>query len=581
MHRLLFLLTPLLAFAQTDWRTWSGGNDGNRYSALRQIHKGNVASLKLAWEYKSGDADERGRTNIECTPIIIDGVLYATSPTLVAFALDAATGKELWRFEPTGVRARGVNRGVNYWEDKGDKRIFFGAGQYLYALDARTGKKIETFGDAGRIDMTRELDRDVPGAFTGLTTPGVIYKDMLIAGSAVGEGPRQAAPGHIRAFDVRTGKRRWIFHTIPHPGEFGYETWSKDSWKTTGGVNDWGGMSLDDKKGIVYVSLGSPSFDFFGGDRVGDNLFGNSVVALDANSGKRIWHYQTVHHDLWDLDLPVNANLVKWNGKDAIAQITKQGFVFVLDRATGKPLLPVEEKPFPSSDIPGEVTSKTQPIPLKPPAFSPQNFEPANEAIGRQLKDWRNGGLYLPPSRQGTVVLPGTLGGGLWGGAAWDPSSGLLFVNSQTLASVHQLIDAPAGSPYPYAFAGYKKIRDEQGRSGAKPPWGLLTAINLNKGEFAWQKVLGSPQETGTENMGGPVATAGGLLFIGGTQDEMFRAYDSATGTILWETKLPAGGYATPATYSVNGKQYVVIACGGGGRLGTKSGDSYVAFALP
>jgi quinoprotein glucose dehydrogenase len=584
------VLAASVLAAQTDWRTWSGGNDGNRYSPLTQMTKANVSKLKVAWEYHSGDADARGRTMIQCTPVVIGGVMYGTTPTLMAVALDAATGKELWRFDPEGVRTRGVNRGVMYWESGTDKRILYAAGIFLFALDARTGKPIPEFGAGGRIDMTKDLDRETPGAFNGATTPGVIYKDLVIMGSSVGEGPRTAAPGHIRAFDVRTGKRRWIFHTIPHPGEYGYETWPKDAWKTTGGANNWGGMSLDEKRGVVYASLGSPAFDFYGGDRLGDNLFGNSIVALDAATGKRIWHYQTLHHDIWDLDLPANPNLVKWNGKDAVAQITKQGFVFVLDRETGKPLLPVEERPFPASDMPGEVASKTQPVPLKPPPFSAQRFEPSDVSpevqaqISKQTADMRNGGLYVPPSRQGTIVLPGTLGGGLWGGAAADPA-GTLFINSQTLASVHKLVDAAANAAYPFALDGYTKIRDAQGNSGSKPPWGLLTAINLNKGEFSWQKVFGKhatiAREVGTENMGGPAVTASGLLFIGATRDEMFRAYDAKTGQILYETKLPAGGYATPAVYSVNGKQYVVIACGGGGRMTTKSGDGYVAFTLP
>lgn len=591
MRTFPLLLLPTLLLAQQNWRSWSGSNDGNRFSPLTQVNKANVKQLKVAWEYKSGDADPRGRTAIQCTPIIVDGVLYATTPTLDAIALDAATGKELWRFTPPASRFRGVNRGVMLWEEKGEKRIFYAAGAQLFALDAKTGKAIPSFAADGRLDLSKDLDRDPPGAFNGATSPGVIYKDVIIIGSSVGEGPRMAAPGHIRAYDVRTGKRRWIFHTIPHPGEFGYETWPKDAWKTAGGTNNWGGMSLDETKGIVYVSLGSPSFDYYGADRVGDNLFGNSLVALDANTGKRIWHYQTVHHDIWDMDLPVNANLIQWRGKPAVAQITKQGYVFVLDRETGKPLLPVEERPFPASTIAGEVTAKTQPIPLKPPPFSPQRFEPSDITpevkahFTEMSKDWINQGMYIPASRQGTVMLPGTVGGGLWGGAAADPAKGILYVNSQNLPSIMQIIDAPAGSPYPYQIGGYRKLRDEKGNPGVKPPWGQLTAIDLNKGEFLWQKVLGkndtTEKDVGTENFGGPILTAGGLVFIGATRDEMFRAFDAATGAILWEAKLPAGGYATPATYSLNGKQYIVIACGGGARLSTKSGDSYVAFALP
>ena len=591
MRTFPLLRLPTLLLAQQNWRSWSGSNDGNRFSPLTQVNKANVKQLKVAWEYKSGDADPRGRTAIQCTPIIVDGVLYATTPTLDAIALDAATGKELWRFTPPASRFRGVNRGVMLWEEKGEKRIFYAAGAQLFALDAKTGKAIPSFAADGRLDLSKDLDRDPPGAFNGATSPGVIYKDVIIIGSSVGEGPRMAAPGHIRAYDVRTGKRRWIFHTIPHPGEFGYETWPKDAWKTAGGTNNWGGMSLDETKGIVYVSLGSPSFDYYGADRVGDNLFGNSLVALDANTGKRIWHYQTVHHDIWDMDLPVNANLIQWRGKPAVAQITKQGYVFVLDRETGKPLLPVEERPFPASTIAGEVTAKTQPIPLKPPPFSPQRFEPSDITpevkahFTEMSKDWINQGMYIPASRQGTVMLPGTVGGGLWGGAAADPAKGILYVNSQNLPSIMQIIDAPAGSPYPYQIGGYRKLRDEKGNPGVKPPWGQLPAIDLNKGEFLWQKVLGkndtTEKDVGTENFGGPILTAGGLVFIGATRDEMFRAFDAATGAILWEAKLPAGGYATPATYSLNGKQYIVIACGGGARLSTKSGDSYVAFALP
>lgn len=574
-----------------DWKSWSGGNAGIRYSPLQQITKANVKQLTVAWEFKSGDAGSRGTTMIQCTPTVVDGVLYGTTPTLAAVALDAATGKLLWRFDPDVTRSRGVNRGVMFWSDGQQKRLFYSAGRTLYGLDATTGKLLPSFGNGGRVDMTKDLDRDPPGVFNAATSPGAIYKDLIIIGSGVGEGPEMAAPGHIRAFDVHTGKRRWIFHTIPHPGEPGYETWPKDAWKTTGGANNWGGLSIDDQKGIVFVSLGSPSFDFYGGNRHGDNLFGNSIVALDANTGKRLWHYQTVHHDVWDLDLPTNANLIRWKGREAVAQITKQGFVFVLDRATGKPLLPVQEKPFPASDMPGEQLSKTQPIPVKPPPIAAQQWEPSDitpeiqAEQTRLAKDWRVGGLFTPPSRQGSIMLPGTLGGGLWGGAAWDPNTGLLVVNSQSLPSILKLVDAPPGATYPYRLDAYRKLRDESGRPGVKPPWGLLTAIDLNNGKFAWQKVFGQTmvegRETGRENMGGPAVTASGLVFIGATKDEMFRAYDLASGELLWQTKLPAGGYATPAVYSVNGKQYVVIACGGGGRMETPSGDAYVAFALP
>jgi quinoprotein glucose dehydrogenase len=588
----------LSGIAAAEWPYWAGDQGATRYSPSSQITRSNVARLKTAWTYYSGDKDDRGRTTIECTPVVIDGVMYLTSPMLKAIALDAVTGTEIWRFDPfEGATARGVNRGVSYWEDpkRADRRILYAAGKRLYCLNARDGKPIPTFGESGSVDLTKDMDAEVLGDLGAPSSPGVVYKDLIVLGSRNGEGPRRATPGHIRAYNVRTGKREWIFHTIPHPREFGHETWEGDSWKSAGSANVWGGFSVDEKRGLVFAATGAATFDFHGGQRIGQNLFANSVVALDAATGKRRWHYQIVHHDLWDYDLPAPPILARSGRRDAVVQITKQGFTFVLDRETGKPLFPVEERPAPASDIPGEKAWPTQPVPLKPPPFARQHFEPtdispeARAYVTNLVADMRAGSFYTPPSRQGTIVTPGTLGGGLWGGASFDPRSGWLFVSSQNLPSIMKIIDAPKGAPYSYTHAGYTKLRDADGYPGIKPPWGQLTAIDLNKGDIVWQVTLGEHPEltargvpkTGTENYGGSIATAGGLLFIGATKDLKFRAINSATGETLWETQLDYGAFATPATYSVKGKQYVVVAAGGGSKLGAASGDAYVAFTLP
>lgn len=711
--RWLLLFLVLLAACQsqqttdfadpyTDWSVYLGDNTSSHYSTLQTIDRDNVADLELAWSYSTNDADTSGRTQIQCNPIIVDTVLYGTSPRLAVFALNAATGDELWSFDPFEAGAvqegRGINRGVAYWggDDDHTARVMMVAGARLFALNADTGAPIESFGEAGSVDLRQGLDRDVTGLSVTARTPGIIYKHLLIQGSSLSEGI-QSAPGHIRAYDVRTGDIEWIFHTIPHPGEFGYETWPEEAYTYGGGANAWTGLSLDDERGIVFLPTGSAAFDFWGGNRAGENLFANSVLALDAMTGERIWHYQTVRHDLWDRDLPAPPNLVtvEHDGEriDAVAQVTKSGYVFLLNRETGEPLFPVEERSFPASDLRGEEAWPTQPIPLKPAPFARQRFDedditdisPESHAyVLERFITARSDGQFVPPSTQGTMIYPGFDGGAEWGGAGYDPTTGILYVNSnempwiltmvelnpdnassgdglyarycagchgaslegssdQSMPALTGLADrltrqdvrtqilrgtgfmpsfgflnetevsalvgflfgeslegpaAPeneeaaqmseffAGSPY--GHTGYNRFFDQDGYPAVKPPWGTLNAINLNTGEYEWTVPLGEFPEltergippTGTENYGGPVVTAGGLLFIAASQDERFRAFDKDSGAILWETQLPAGGYATPATYAIDGRQYVVIAAGGG-KMGTKSGDTYLAYALP
>jgi len=679
-----------------EWRIY--GNEGNnRFSPLTQIDSNNVGTLNPAWEFSTGDIDPRNNLQLQCHPIMVNGKLYVTSGRGKVYALNAATGEQVWSFDALkDSTSSEISRGVVYWEDgnASNKRIFYCARSYLYALDAENGVLIKGFGDSGRIDLRRDLDRDDTTLSVAATSPGVIYRDLLIMGGRVSEGPGKGAPGHIRAFNVLTGKREWIFHTIPHPGEFGYETWPKDAWKYAGGANNWTGMTVDHERGTVFIPLGSPSFDFYGGDRKGMNLFGNCLLALDAATGKRKWHFQTVHHDLWDRDLPSPPNLVrvKKDGKmiDAVAQVTKTGFVFVFNRDTGEPLFPIEERPVPPSTLKGEEAWPTQPYPTKPAPFVRQLFTDKDISdldtdtkayVSNRLKTVRRGHMFEPPSTQGTVILPGFDGGGEWGGAAIDERSGTLYVNGNEMAWILTMVPragdgqsagrtvylnncsgchgtdlkgAPPAFPsldtimqrldsmaiasilnngrgrmsafknlpdyqkkdviryllkkeahikgdrhsnekqkvdeyvQDYLSTGYHRFFDMNGYPAITPPWGTLNAIDLNNGEIKWTVPLGELKEltakgirkTGTENYGGPLITASGLLFIAASKDEMFRAFDTRTGKTLWEYQLPAGGYATPATYQINGKQYIVIAAGGG-KMGTKSGNRYIAFALP
>ena len=685
--------------ADHDWPAHGGDPGHTQSSPIDQITTENVGQLQVAWTYRSGDARPDGRSQIQCNPIIIRGVLYATSPQLKVFALDAATGRQRWIFDAFKSEAEthslGVNRGVVYWESGDDQRILVALGQRLYALDAKTGVPVPGFGQSGSISLKEGLGERAETLYVLSNTPGAIYRDLLILGTRVAEGPGASAPGHIRAFDVRTGKMRWIFHTIPQPGQPGYDTWPPDAYTRIGGANAWSGISVDDERGLVFLPTGSAAFDFWGGNRHGKNLFANCLLVLKADTGEHVWHYQFVHHDIWDRDLPAAPVLVTvtHDGRqvDAVAQTTKSGHVFLFDRENGTPLFPIEERPVPPSDLKGEQTWPTQPLPVKPPAFSRQAFteadvtdisEASRAAVLERLRKTRTGRPFIPPSTEGTIIFPGFDGGAEWGGASFDASSGMLYVNGNEMPWILSMVeidrrketsdlargrrtyqlncsvchgidrvgdpaktfpslltvdkrlprpevdkivhagkglmpafpslteqerkellaylfndkpqesegsdDEPHDAAIPYTHTGYNRFLDPDGYPAVKPPWGTLNAIDLNRGEIAWTVPLGEVPElvargrpnTGTENYGGPVATAGGVVFIAATRDEKFRAFDKKTGKVLWEATLPAGGYATPATYAIDGKQYVVVAAGGG-KMGTKSGDAYVAFALP
>jgi len=686
--------------AGANWAVYFGDTGGTHYSTLDQITPENVATLEPTWTFHTEDAAENNRSQIQCNPLVIDGVLYGSSPQLKLFAVDAATGRELWHFDPIeGANlegGRGLGRGVAWWQEGKERRILYSAGHYLYAIDPETGKRIESFGDRGGVDLLEGLDRESRGMYLAANTPGAVFRDLIIVPMRLGEGPGPAAPGPVRAYDVRTGKRRWIFHTIPQPGEKGYDTWSLDSWEHTGGANCWAGLVIDHARGIAFVPTGSATFDFWGGDRLGNNLYADCLLALDAATGALKWHFQFVHHDLWDRDppaAPVLCEVIR-DGKKvaAVVQITKSGHVWAFDRDTGASLFPWREEPVPASELTGEKASPTQPVPLKPEPFARQRFTEeevtnrtpaAHDAVLARLRAARPHQPFDPPSERGTVILPGFDGGAEWGGAAVDPQ-GVLYLNANEMAWLLTMIpvnpyengdrpaalygqlcmschgvnaegnaaqnipslakigqklkpaditallisgrgampsfgflrpdqkdalanyliagnftptetkatkDEPTGRANrrsPYVTTGYNRLLDPDGFPALRPPWGTLNALDLNTGQYLWRRPLGETPDpsgqgvlpTGTENYGGPVVTASGVLFIGATNDEQFRAFDAKTGKQLWQTKLPAGGYATPATYSVNGRQYVVIACGGG-KMGTKSGDAYVAFSLP
>jgi len=686
-----------------DWSVYLGDQWSTQYSSLDQINRDNVGELQVAWQYSTDDTLEGVNTTMQSNSIIIEGVLYTTTPLLKLIALNAITGELIWSFDPfegEQARSRGVNRGVSFWDDSsGDRRLFYVAADRMYAVNADSGEPVSQFGSGlqggaeGSIDFRYGLNREGTDYHITSSTPGIVFRDLLITGSTV----YNRVSGSIRAFNVRTGELEWIFHTIPRPGEYGYETWPEDAWKRVGNANSWAGMSLDESREIVYVPTASPGHDFYGGDREGDNLFGTSLIALDANTGRRIWHYQVIRHDIWDWDLATPPNLVtiERHGRrvDAVAQVTKHGHTFVFDRETGEPLFPIREVDVPPSDLRGEVVAGSQPIPVLPEPFARQTFHEydlsaltpqSHESLVKRYRSLRTDHMWDPPSTQGTVIFPGLHGGAEWGGAAVDPVSGVLYINSSEMPWIIQMVDldeeriggsgpgfqlyqahciachgpahriipgsvpsvgeivedlsdqqlqsiiesGPGSMPsfsdfeedeleqliaylrreetdevrihpldasemadpsrIPYSFTGYHRWYDSEGYPAVKPPWGTLNAIDLNTGATLWQIPLGEHEEltrrgippTGTENYGGPVVTAGGLLFIAATQDEKFRAFDKETGELLWETTLPAAGFATPSVYEADGRQFVSIAAGGG-RFGRKTGDSIITFSLP
>jgi quinoprotein glucose dehydrogenase len=680
--------------SKEEWQEYLGGPDRNHYSTLTQITPDNVKDLEVAWEYHTGDTGQ-----VQCNPIIVDGRLYGVTAAVNIFALDAATGKELWKIvDTTGVKWYGTLRGVSYWKDGDDERILYTKEEWLYAVDALTGRPKTEFGNSGRVSLKTGLGESAKEKFVISNTPGTVYEDLIIMPMRLSEGS-DAAPGYIQAFNIRTGALAWVFKTIPHPGEVGYDTWPPNSYKNTdvGAANNWSGMAVDRDRGIVYVPTGSAGFDFYGGNRKGSNLFSNTLLALNARTGERIWHFQFVHHDILDQDAPAPPNLltVVRDGKevDAVAQVTKQGFVFLFNRENGEPLFEINEVPAPPSDVPGEEAWPSQPLPTKPLPYARQTLtaEDVNpHAVNKDslliaLRTARFEGPFTPLSRNGTIVYPGLDGGAEWGGAAVDPD-GIMYVNSNEMAwliSLNEASSTPtvaltpgqqvyaqycsschgaerqgnpasgypslvdvnnrlerdhvlsvitkgkgmmpgfqrlsesekrnlvaflygetvsderqiakeslkkevgADAPLVYKISGYTKFLDKEGYPAIRPPWGTLNAIDLNTGEYKWTKVFGSYPEleakgipqTGSESYGGPVVTKSGLLFIAGTKDKKFRVYNTSDGELLWETILPAAGFATPSTYEAEGRQFVVIACGGT-KLGAEKGDSYVAFAL-
>ena len=703
--RYLFLFTVCVILSQcdeyshprvvenqyTEWKHYLGDPGRSHYSQLSEFNTKNIKSLKVAWEYESMDYGQ-----MQMNPIVVDTLLYGVSSALKVFALDARSGEEVWVFGDTLKTLFSNSRGVSYWESGNDKRIFYTKGSDLWALNALTGIPIHSFGTNGKIDLRSGLDPSAKEKFVISSTPGTIYKNLIIMPLRLSEGVG-AAPGDVMAFDVITGKLAWSFHTLPRPEELGIETWGDlniSKSPIVGAANNWAGMALDQDREILYVPTGSAAPDFYGAMRPGKNLFSNCLLALNANSGELIWHYQFIHHDLWDRDPPAPPNLITINRGGhiipAVAQVTKQGYVFVFDRESGRPLFNIEEVPVPKSELLGEKTWPTQPVPIKPTPFARQSNELTTEDISPfapnrdsliALFEQADKRSFAPPSLKPALLLPGYDGGAEWGGAAADPEKGILYINSNEMAwflqmrtnddkggkliageriymqncavchmtnrsgsqasgypnllgiktrlsekNIHDIIMQGKGMmpgfpqipeknryklvnfltdksynkevkeitqpnneiPYvPFQHMGYTKFLDKNGLPAISPPWGTLQALDLNTGEYIWKVPLGETQSlrelghstTGTENYGGAVVTENGLLFIAATKDGYIRTFSRDSGKLLWEFKLPAAAFATPALYSVEGRQYLTVACGGE-KLGTKKGNKIIAFAL-
>jgi len=631
--------TPLAAQgrgALVEWPTYGGDAGGMKYSPLADINRDNVARLAPAWSWKTNDPAnppaDSGRParpgNFQATPLMINDTLYLPTPLNVVVALDAGTGRELWRFDPGAYRAGQpsngtglVHRGVAAWSDGRSRRIFMNSRWRLIALDAATGQPIPSFGTNGEVDLTGQLDRPVNRRHYTNTSPPVVWGDLVILGNGVGDrlAYRNDPPGDVQAFDVRTGRRVWAFRTVPKPGEFGNDTWEEDSWRFTGHTNVWAPFTVDSARGLVFLPVGTPSNDWYGGRRKGANLFGEAVVALDARTGTRRWHFQTIHHGLWDYDLPAPPNVVniRRGGEqvDALVVPTKQGWVFAFDRVTGKPLWPIEERRVPASDVPGEVAWPTQPWPTRPAPIAVQgfgegdviDFTPAIRAAAlAQLQRFRAGPLFTPPSVQGTITMPGAIGGAGWGGAAYDPESSTLYVKSTNAPALWKLARRPApsdtndsdyftdlaGSSLGVVVPGFEK--DAAGQDVAplplnKPPYGVVTAIDLATGAHKWQVPIGdtpavrrhpalagvSLPPLGVAGAPGAVVTRGGLLFLTGGGQALV-ALDASNGQVRWSHDLGTVGYANPMTYRTRaGKQFVVVATGAGANTVLR------AFALP
>jgi quinoprotein glucose dehydrogenase len=619
----------------SDWPAWGRDAGATKYSPLAQIDRTNVTRLAQVWEWRTGeraipetDSTRAARPgNFQATPLAIGGTLYLSTPFNRVVALDGATGRELWRFDPGVYRAGQpsngtgfVHRGVATWSDGRERRIFIAARWRLIALDARTGTPIPSFGANGEVDLTADLTRPVNRLHYTNTSPPLVWGDLVIVGNGVGDRLtyRGDPPGDVQAFDVRTGRRVWRFNPIPRPGEFGNETWEEESWRHVGHTNVWAPMSIDAARGLLYLPVSTASNDFYGGARKGDNLFGESIVCLDARTGERRWHFQIVHHGVWDYDPPTAPVLttVRRDGRtiDAVVQLTKQGLAFVFDRVTGAPVWPIEERPAAPSDVPGERLARTQPFPTRPAPFTKLGFDesdlidftPALRTLAlRAVQPYRMGPLYTPPSLEGTIMLPGVIGGAGWGGGAFDPETNTLYVKASNQPALIRLIQPPMSDTIQaaYAFDRGASLRwpeltaEDSARVGGsprglplhKPPYGTLTAIDMNTGEHRWQVPAGdSPDvrrhplvahldlpQLGVAGSPGPIVTAGGLVLLSGGGSALY-AHDKLTGAVLWSSDLGASAYSNPMTFATrDGRQLIVIAVGSGANAVLK------AFALP